>query len=884
MKKTRKTHLWLVFATVLVLLVSNFTFISSAQTNTVDAQNNTTEEGNQNLLQYEWPQFGGGSTTSRFSEGPAPSTSDILWKANITDIKSFIAAFNGMVFACSNTSVIALDSETGTTVWTTEIPMNNTWPWPIAYKIDSEHMLVESTCLDPQTGDILWTSETFCADTGNFNLNVYSPEEKMFYIKNLSYVEAWNFSDPSKPPTFEWKTYVPGGGRVGSGITYGDCKVFPGSFKDLQIAIDAKTGEVLWTTRTKTAMIFSGAYSDGKFVRGGTDDNTMYCFNATNGDVVWTYTADTDGYFTIGCAIAYGMVYEPNKDGGIYAIDLETGQLVWKYQGPGTMLFPGMPSVADGKVYVTSGQDATFGQEVGASEFVCLDAFTGDVIWKISVEALAPKESIAIAYGKLYMIPGDVTTAVDSYSGSEYATKGQVWAFGTASDVSSGSWAMFRQDAVRSSIGNDGPENLTVAWSFATDGAVTSSPSVVNGVVYAGSQDMNVYAVDAATGSLIWKFATGGTIESSPAVVNGKVYIGSDDGYVYCLDAVDGYLVWKTFVNGDLPVTSGAAVMLRSSPAVVEKTLYIGSVDGNLYALNVDNGDIYWSYDTGGIITSSPTVSDGAVYITSEEPTEGALYKVNANNGTMVWRKPLEYEHQFTGGSDMQGTPTVADGLVFVSGNMRTYYAVDVDSGETVWTYTNPHATEFIVSSPIYVDGKLYVIDKFDIACLNALTGDRLWSSYSGDELYVSPSYANNKIYVLTSQRRIFIIDATTGDKNLAYNTPSVSWSSPTLVDGKMYVGNNDWNIYCFTEATSTTPSDNTTEPEPNTEEPTPNTDEPADNTTDEPTSTDEPTNSDDTQPEEPTEDNTFLLIGAAIAFALAVIAVYVILRRHQNS
>ena len=868
MRKTRTLQLCLIITATMMLLVSNF--VPSAQLK-ADAQNvtGTSAESSQSLLQYEWPQFGGNASTSRFSQGPAPSTSTIVWKANITDIRSFIAAFNGMVFACSNTSVIALNPENGATIWETEVPMNGTWP--IAYKIDSTHMLVEGTCLETQTGNILWSSSSFSADTGNFNLNVYSPEEKMFYVKKLSYVEAWDFSDPTTPPTQVWKTYVPGGGRVGSGITYGDGKVFPGSFEDLQMAIDAKTGDVLWTTRTKTPMIFSGAYSDGKFIRGGTDDNTMYCFNATNGDILWTYSPGTDGYFTIGCAIAYGMVYEPNKDGSIYAIDVDTGERVWSYQGPGTMLFPGMPTVGEGKVYVTSGQDATFGAHPTASEFVCLDAYTGDVIWKLAVEAFAPRESVAIAYGMMFMIPGDVTTAVDSYSGSEYATKGQVWAFSDDLSQINGSWSMFRSDAERSSIGNLGPANLTMGWKYTTDGAVMSSPSVVDGVLYVGSQDKNVYAVNAWSGSLIWKFETEGTIESSPAVVDGKVFIGSDDGYIYCLDADSGDLVWKRFIHGDLPITSGAAVMLRSSPAVLDNIVYVGSVDGNLYALDVDDGDELWTFETPGIITSSPAVADGAVYVTSEEPNEGALYKLDAYDGTLVWRLPLAYEHQFTGGTDMQGTPTVADGMVFVSTNMRTYYGVDVASGDVVWTFTNPEATEFIVSAPIYVDGKLYVIDKFDIACLNASTGDKIWGSYSGDELYVSPSYADNRIYVVTSQRHIFIIDATTGDKFLAYTTPSASWSSPTPINGKLYIGNNDWNIYCLTTAISYNPSTGNDEPSPSDDEPTQTPDEPSAPTDGEPNT-------------EPTEDNYLMIIGIIAVIAVATIAIiaYFRLTKHK--
>jgi outer membrane protein assembly factor BamB len=787
----------------LALLISTFTYVSVGVGKPVNAQSvaaDTDGTTGQPLLQFEWPQFAGDSAFSRFSPGPAPSTSAILWKANVPGIQSFIAAFNGMVFVTTNSSVIALDRDTGNTHWSTEIPMNGTWP--VAYKIDSTHIIVEGTCLDTQTGHILWTSTSFCADTGNFNANVYSEVQKMFYVKSLSYVDAWDFSNPSNPPTLAWETYVPGGGRVGSGVSYGDGKVFPGSFQDMQMAIDANTGNVLWTTRTKSPMIFSGSYFQGRFLRGGTDDNTMYAFNATSGEILWTFNANTVGYFTSGTAVAYGMVYEPNKDGNIYAIDIATGKLVWKYKGPGTMIFPGNPTVADGKVYVTTGQNATFGEEKGSSEFACLNAYTGEVVWKLPIEAFAPRESVAIAYGKLYLIPGDVTTAIDSISGSEYLAEGQVWAIGSnSSQVSDGSWPMFRHDALRSSIGTGGPSNLTLGWKFTTNGAVMSSPSIMNGVLYVGSQDKNLYAIDAWSGDSIWNYTTSGTIESSPAVANGKVFIGSDDGYVYCLDAQKGDFLWKRFVNGGLPITSGAAVMLRSSPAVVGNTLYIGSVDGNLYALDVNSGAAIWKFETQGPITSSPTVADGAVYVTSEEPTEGALYKVDGSTGELVWRKPLQYQQTFTGGTDMQGTPTVANGMVFASTDIREYYGIEEITNDTVWTFTNPNAIEFIVSSPIYLNGELFIIDKYDIACLNATTGKKIWSSYSGDELYVSPSYADGNLYVVTSQRHIFIINATNGDKVMAYTTPSASWSSPTLSNGRLYIGNNDWNIYCFTSS-----------------------------------------------------------------------------------
>ena len=70
---------------------------------------------------------------------------------------------------------------------------------------------------------------------------------------------------------------------------------------------------------------------------------------------------------------------------------------------------------------------------------------------------------------------------------------------------------------------------------------------MANGVVYVGSYDQNVYALNANTGALLWKYKTANFIESSPAVANGVVYIASNDpdDNLYALDANTGTLLWK---------------------------------------------------------------------------------------------------------------------------------------------------------------------------------------------------------------------------------------------------------------------------------------------------------------------------------------------------
>src|SRR5208337_2577022 len=91
-----------------LLLVSSVFASTSASHADANAQVNTnTASTNSTLNQYEWPQYQGDSSFTRFSAGPAPDTSNVLWKTNITGIQPYLAAFDGMIFTCTYNSVVA---------------------------------------------------------------------------------------------------------------------------------------------------------------------------------------------------------------------------------------------------------------------------------------------------------------------------------------------------------------------------------------------------------------------------------------------------------------------------------------------------------------------------------------------------------------------------------------------------------------------------------------------------------------------------------------------------------------------------------------------------------------------------------------------------------
>ena len=98
--------------------------------------------------------------------------------------------------------------------------------------------------------------------------------------------------------------------------------------------------------------------------------------------------------------------------------------------------------------------------------------------------------------------------------------------------------AMFRGNLARTGVyPGSGPKALTrLIWKFRTESGVFSSPAVADGVVYFGSQDGHLYAVDIATGQERWRFRTESLVFSSPAVADGVVYFGSRDGHLYAVE------------------------------------------------------------------------------------------------------------------------------------------------------------------------------------------------------------------------------------------------------------------------------------------------------------------------------------------------------------
>ena len=280
-----------------------------------------------------------------------------------------------------------------------------------------------------------------------------------------------------------------GNGAFGSPLVYKTklINTFSGDDNSSIQSYNVMNASVNW--QRDLDFIQSSPVGDDNFVYTASTSGSVYCLDASTGNVKWTYKSNAEH------VKALNEKFNPNRffnspviignnlmvggtDGNMYSIDVNSGNLLWKIQ-TGASIFCDA-SAFDNKLF--------FGSD--DMNFYCTD-MTGNILWKKSMNTKFVANSTF--YNGNVIIPG-----IDGYV---YSLK-----------ISDGS----------------------LNWKFETKGAIWAPPFLQDNKIFIGSYDKNFYCLNADDGKELWRFECEGRVKTAAAIWKNFLFVGSEPKNIYC--------------------------------------------------------------------------------------------------------------------------------------------------------------------------------------------------------------------------------------------------------------------------------------------------------------------------------------------------------------
>ncbi len=352
-------------------------------------------------------------------------------------------------------------------------------------------------------------------------------------------------------------------------------------------------------------------------------------------------------------------------------------------------------------------------------------------------------------------------------------------------------------------------ETQNVKWKTAIPGEGWSSPVVLGTQVWLATaledgKSLRAVCVDRDTGKLVHnvevfhvaapapKHDLNSHASPTPVIEKGRVYFSFGMYGVACLNSDTGKVVWK---NTELKHDHGQNGP-GSSP-ILYGGLFILNCDGTelryVAALNKITCKLVWKTPRSNQINKSPElkkayatplivqvngtdqlISPGAFRVSSYEPGTGReLWFVDIPGFSNVPR------------------PVFGHGLVYVcTGYMsselfaiRPFGSGDVSQTHVAWKSKKQVSFK---PSPLLVGDQLYLVsDSGIVSCLDAKTGEPVWSERMGGEYSASPVFADGVIYFFSQQGQITVIKPDTKLNVLAANTLAAGFMASPAIAGK---------------------------------------------------------------------------------------------------
>lgn len=166
-----------------------------------------------------------------------------------------------------------------------------------------------------------------------------------------------------------------------------------------------------------------------------------------------------------------------------------------------------------------------------------------------------------------------------------------------------------------------------------------------------------------------------------------------------------------------------------------------------------------WTFKTDGAVWSAPVVADGTVYFGSYD---GNVYALNAADGKEVWR--------FKTGGAVMGRPTVDGQYLYVPSDDGMLYKLARKDASAVWKF-DTHGGAVVRGMPHEFS------PEFDI-------------------FQSSATVAGGTVYIGSADKRLYAVDAGSGQERWHFDTQGIIRSTPRVADGRVFFGSNDNNLY----------------------------------------------------------------------------------------
>ena len=378
--------------------------------------------------------------------------------------------------------------------------------------------------------------------------------------------------------------------------------------------------------------------------------------------------------------------------------------------------------------------------------------------------------------------------------------------------VPGGASPMFRGELTHSGVADaSGVEALGgVAWRFEAGGALRASPALVDGVLYLGSTNGALYALEAESGRVRWTVDVGASVVSTPAVSGGLVIVGDRNNTFQAFSTATGSPVWRKATGPDAPLPWGLEGWdyFMASPVPLGEVTLLPSGDGTLYAVATDTGEEHWRFETGGRIRSTPAVSDGQVYFGSGD---GLVHALDVRNGELAW----QYETAGVGydaaefGFDrrqIQSSPSVAGDRLVIGSRDASLYVLDRNTGDLIWSFEDD--SSWVVSSPAVRGDTVWSARSSNtrVRAIDGASGEEIWVTETGGPVFSSPVVSGATVYVGSGGGSMFALDAATGATRWQFGTGGGIYGTPVVSDGRVYFGSDDGYVYALEAAQGPSP------------------------------------------------------------------------------